>query len=57
MDKPIKLELTEEQADLIKEAIDVYEYATANVISFDEHMYRRNNIINPIYNQLPDELF
>ena len=57
MDKPIKLELTEEQADLIKEAIDVYEYATANVISFDEHMYRRNNIINPIYNQLPDGLF
>ena len=49
--------LTESQCELIKKAIDAYEYTTSDVMSYDEIQSRRKDVIIPIYNQLPESVF
>lgn len=51
------LSLTEEQWIFIKKAIDAYESITNDVLTYDEIMDRRNNIILPIFTQMPDSIF
>lgn len=51
------IEISVEQAEFIKKAIDSYEYVTSDVMSCDEVQSRRINIILPIYDQLPKEVF
>lgn len=51
------LSLTEEQWIFIKKAIDAYESITDDVLTYDEIMDRRNNIILPIFTQMPDSIF
>ena len=49
--------LTESQCELIKKALDSYEYITSDVMSYDEIQERRKEIIMPIYDQLPESVF
>lgn len=51
------LSLTEEQWIFIKKAIEAYEAVTDDVLTYDEIMDRRNNIIIPIFAQMPDSIF
>lgn len=53
----IEIKLTKEQAEFINEAIDCYIFAISNVISYDEMCRIRSEIINPIYDQMPDIIF
>ncbi len=57
MEDKIALSLTEEQCDLIIKAIEAYNFATVDVMGYDEIEYRRNKIIMPIYDQMPDGMF
>ena len=57
MEDKIVLSLTEEQCDLIIKAIEAYNYATTDVMGYDEIADRRNKIIKPIYVQMPDYMF
>ena len=49
--------LTESQCELIKKALDAYEYVTSDVMSYDEIQDRKKNMIMPIYDQMPDSVF
>lgn len=55
--KEIVLKINEEQCDFIIKAIDSYRYTTSDVMSYDEIQYRQTTVIDPIFEQLPDELF
>lgn len=55
--KEIVLKINEEQCDFIIRAIDSYRYTTSDVMSYDEIQYRQTTVIDPIFEQLPDELF
>lgn len=56
-DKKIVLSLTEEQCELIIKAIEAYNFATVDVMGYDEIEDRRYKIIMPIYDQMPDGMF
>lgn len=55
--KEIVLKINNEQCDFIIRAIDSYIYTTSDVMSYDEIQHRRTTVIDPIFEQLPDELF
>ena len=55
--KEYQLTLNEEQCDFIIRAIDSYRYTTSDVMSYDEIQHRQTTVIDPIFEQLPDELF
>ena len=57
MEDKIVLSLTEEQCDLIIKSIEAYAFATNDVMGYDEIADRRNKIIKPIYDQMPDSMF
>lgn len=57
MEDKIDLSLTEEQCDLIIKAIEAYAFATNDVMGYGEIADRRNKIIKPIYDQMPDSMF
>lgn len=51
------ISLTEYQCELIKKALDAYEYTTSDVMGYDEIQKRRKNDILPIYQQMPEQIF
>ncbi len=55
--KEIVLKINNEQGDFIIKAIDSYRYTTNDVMSYDEIQHRQTTVIDPIFKQLPDELF
>lgn len=57
IEKHYTINVNESQCELIKKALDAYEYTTSDVMSYDEIQSRRNDLIMPIYNQMPDHIF
>ncbi len=55
--KTVQLNLDKDQCELIIKAIEAYLFATGDVMTYDEIQERRKYVVNPIYDQMPDELF
>ena len=51
------IHLTEEQGDFVIKAIEAYVFAISDVTAYQETIDRRKKIIDPIYEQMPDEWF
>ena len=51
------IHLTEEQGDFVIKAIEAYVFAISDVTTYQETIDRRKKIIDPIYEQMPDEWF
>ncbi len=49
--------LTLEQWEKVKEALDFYECAAAEFLSFTDWMNFRKEYIMPVYDQMPDKVF
>ena len=56
-DTTYTIKLTHEQCEFLVQAIDGYEYITTDVLTYGETYHRRKEIIDPIYAQMPEDVF